>query len=190
MAYTQDIPQPSDIPSQSQAQILANFQAINSSTEGFGLDHVQFDAVSDKGKHKQSTYIEQSVDPVTAANEMALYSKDDGSGNTRLFIAPESAAPIFQLTGATPSVSTSGSTFLPGGLILKYGIKNTPVNNTVITFSSAFPNNVYSIILTPVKSDNTSRSMYVKTGTAAVTGFTIQTDSGTFTSVYYLAIGN
>lgn len=196
MAYQQDIPQPSEIPSQSQADLLGNFQAINSSTEGFGLDHVQFDAVSDKGKHQKSTYIEQGSDPTTAANEMCVYAKEvtyaGPTTNTELFLAKESAGTVIQMsqTIVDPLIASNGSTFLPGGVLIKWGILNSPVDNSTVTFTSAFPNNIWNIQLTPVKSDNTARSMYVKTGTAATTGFTIQTSSSNFTSVYWLAIGN
>lgn len=189
MSYNPNIPQPSDIPSQSQAQFLVNFQQLNTI---FDVDHVPYNDAdtADRGKHDKSTYVEQGSDPTTAANELALYSKDDGSGNTRLFLRQESAGTVIQISGANPSASANGTTFLPGGLILKWGTKANPINNDVISFSPAFPNNLFSVSITPLRANTDRRSMYIKTGAANTTSFTVLTDSSSFDSLYYVAIGN
>lgn len=189
MTFNPNIPQSTDIPAQSQAQFLTNFSQLNTV---FDLDHVTFNnaTAANRGKHDKSTYVEQSGDPVTGANEVALYSKDT-SGNTRLYMRQESAGTVIQLSGASPTVAASGSTFLPGGLILKWGGKASPVTNDILTFAGgAFPNNVFSITITPVKADSTERSFYILTGSVTLSQFQITTDSGAFSQMYYFAIGN
>lgn len=169
--------------------MLTNFQQLNTV---FDVDHVPFnDSTSaNRGKHDKSTYVELGADPATAANEMALYSKDN-AGATTLYLRQESNGSVIQMSGANPTVAASGSTFLPGGLILKWGILNNPTDNDTITFAGgAFPGNVFSITLTPVRDATAERSMYVKNGSVALNQFQIRTSSGAFNAVYYMAIGN
>ena len=189
MTFNPNIPQSTDIPAQSQAQFLTNFSQLNTV---FDLDHVTFNnaTAANRGKHDKSTYIEQGSDPVTGSNEVALYSKDTG-GNTRLYMRQESAGTVIQLSGASPTAAASGSTFLPGALILKWGGKANPLNNDILTFAGgAFPNNVFSITITPVKGDATERSFYILNGSVSLSQFRIATDSTNFNQMYYVAIGN
>lgn len=189
MTYNPNIPQTTDIPSQSQGEMLTNFQQLNTV---FDVDHVPFNdgTAANRGKHDQSTYLELALDPTTAANEMAVYCKDN-AGSSTLYLRQESNGAVIQMSGANPTVAASGSTFLPGGLVLKWGILNSPVDNSLITFAGgAFPGNVYSITLTPVRDATAERSMYVKTGSVSTSNFRIRTSSANFDAVYYMAIGD
>lgn len=95
MTYDPEVPQPDDDMSDSQADLLTNNQDL---ATVFAVNHVALDdASADKGKHKYVTYVQQSDDPETAANEYAVYSKDDG-GDTELFARPENNGTAFQLT--------------------------------------------------------------------------------------------
>jgi len=187
MTYNPNIPQAADIPSQSQGEMLTNFQQLNTV---FDVDHVPFNdgTAANRGKHDKSTYIELGADPATAANEISLYSKDTG-GNTRLFMRQESSGTVIQLSGANPTVATSGSTFLPGGLILKWGVRATPSDGSTVTFSGgAFPNNVFAVTLAERRNGTSVTSTYFTSLTTS--GFTIRTSTGSNDAVHYMAIGN
>lgn len=74
--YTPNIPASSDRPSQSQGQILNNFQTLEST---YGIDHYPFtDATVNQGKHKKVTFPAQASDPTTLAGELALFAKNVG----------------------------------------------------------------------------------------------------------------
>ncbi len=89
MAYDQDIPQPEDVLSQSQGQILANFQSINSESVGFGVDHVKFNAISSQGQHKQVTLNTFGAAPFSvASNQSYIYSANASTAGTQLRYQP------------------------------------------------------------------------------------------------------
>lgn len=81
MAYNADIPQASDDPSQSQGQILANFQALNTF---LSVNHVDINDPT-QGQHKFLQMPEQASAPSTAGNTGAVYTKEV-SGATQLFL--------------------------------------------------------------------------------------------------------
>lgn len=116
MTYNPNIPLGTDIPSQSQAQFLTNFQQLNTV---FDIDHIPFNDVTaaNRGKHDKSTYVELAVDPATAVNEVALYSKEV-TGITELFIRAESAGAVTQVsTVPFTNVANAGTA---GGTITFY----------------------------------------------------------------------
>ena len=146
MTFNPAIPGPTDLISASQSQIQTNFSQSNTA---FGIDHTAFDVLTNQGKHKKSTYVEQAVDPVTAANELALYSKDL-AGVSTLYMRKESSGTVIQMSGVDPTLATQGKTFLPGGLIIQwvtYTINNGSSTATV-SFAAAFPTAVYSLTIT------------------------------------------
>src|SRR5437899_7348489 len=110
MTYNANIPQATDLISQSQSQLLTNFSQANTA---FGIDHTAFDVLTNQGKHKKATLVEQTIDPVTLANEAAVYSKDV-AGVTTTFLRKESAGTVIATSGQDPIRASVGSTFLPG----------------------------------------------------------------------------
>jgi len=179
MAYDNNIPQPGDIISTSQAQILANFSTLDTS---FAINHIAFSESTNAGKHKFCTLIDQTAAPTTAANEIALYSKAV-SGVSTLYFSPESAGTEIIMSGTPPTVAASGSTFLPGGVILKWG---TGTAGTAVTFGTAFPNNCYSVVVTTQAAETAISWIYVTA--RATTGFNTK-DLNTW-GFQYIAIGN
>lgn len=99
MSYTPGIPNANDLISQSQSQIRTNFVQLNSQ---FSVDHVPFDAGTNNGKHEKVTLLEQVSDPTTAADEMAIYVKDDG-GSPQIFVRQESNGDITPIVGPFPT---------------------------------------------------------------------------------------
>jgi hypothetical protein len=104
MAWNPNIPQPTDSLSQSQADILANFQAL--------------DPLFNDGVQNWVTLPVQGSAPATAASELALYSKSV-SGTPQLFMRQQSNGTEFDFTSA--GATTNGWARLPSGIILKWG---------------------------------------------------------------------
>jgi hypothetical protein len=79
MAYNPNIPQPSDLLSVSQGDLLNNNTVSNTI---FGVDHYAFSDVSgNAGKHNQVTtpLIQGAVHPTTAADEPKFYAMQDSA---------------------------------------------------------------------------------------------------------------
>jgi hypothetical protein len=126
-----------------------------------------------------------SSDPAGVPKSYMLYSKVDALGRSELFGYSEQGI-ITQFTQGTPTKAQNGMTFLPGGIILKWG-RITVSGINVITFPVPFPNAVYSVVVT--QSTNTTQSS-VKLYNQGVTGFTAQRSvTGEDSKFDYIAIG-
>lgn len=192
MVYTPSTPTASQFISISQPLIQENFSQANTI---FGANHVEFDStdVANQGKHTFVSMIEQSSDPTTAVNEIALYTKDLGGINT-LYMRKESDGTVIQLSGADPLAAASGYTFLPGGIILQWGTGHAEGTGHVNTFPIAFPNNCFSVTLTGDSTgDGRSILRVWSKSQANFTAVTRRGDSGTqdgAADLYFIAIGN
>ena len=185
MAYNADIPQASDDPSQSQGQLLANFQELNTSNS---VNHVAFND-SDQGKHKFLQMPEQGAPPTTSANEGGIYTKEQSSA-TELFWRNESNGGEQQLTNSVPNTSGTGRDWnFADGLQIRTGTVSHPGTATNVVFSAPFVNNVYSVVITPVGGAGTISGWNAQALT--VNGFTLASvGSGGGQAFYYLAIGS
>lgn len=213
MTYKPNIPLPGDYLSDSQGDIRNNFTSANNS---FGRNHTNFPVVTDAGKHK---FVEMVItDPVATPPEPALaggsgtiYTKRPGGPGTPtdIYYTPGATGDVFKLTNVTAgvnyplfgqfvtdynSVGTSyagGWTFLPGGLIMQYGIANNRPSGTTIPFPLSFDAIPYSIQMTRTTSGTTNVFLYITAVT--VTNFTIRSrdmfDASTNSSFYWQAIG-
>lgn len=134
MAYNNNIPQPSDLLSQSQSDILNNFSAIFTLV---GVNHVNFGS-ADQGKHKWVTLPSQAATPPAgsgfAPTELGVYNAVYAtSAQQELFINKTNQATVVQVPStasilsansnpaAYPNPITGGYTVLPSGVILKFG---------------------------------------------------------------------
>lgn len=161
MAYTANIPQASDDPSQSQALLLANFQEISTA---FNTNHGDFNS-GDQGLHKFLQMPEQSSAPATGTNEGALYTKDV-SGTTQLFWREETNGTEYQMTGQQTLSGGQGSFTLPGGLIIKYGATVTSAGS--FNYTTPFPTAVYAVTMT---FNNQASSGTCSVSSSTVNGF-------------------
>src|ERR1051325_850337 len=138
--YTTGIPLPGDLQSNSQLQFLNNFNQLNTWSN---VNHYPItDAIPSGGKHK---FVEMpvlgAIPGGLAANEGTFYTKTQAtlgaSTESTLFYTPDLSANEYQMTRTIASQaasfgnqsgsvadSTGGWTFLPGGLILQYGLYN------------------------------------------------------------------
>jgi hypothetical protein len=146
MSYNANIPQATDQQSNSQADLLANFQAIQTLID---VNHYDF-ASPNQGKHMFVTLPEQTTSPGTALDEMALYTKAV-AGVSQLFLQRENIAPAgadLDITSFS-NVLANGGTNLPSGIVLKWGQGATLVNVQTVNFTTAFPTALLSIQVTP-----------------------------------------
>lgn len=138
--FNPDIPQAADKPSQSQGQLLDNFGAIDLIWD---INHYTFSEIGNQGKHRFVQMPQQAAKPVISATEMALYTKAV-SGAPQLFLErgnngneiPMSSGDI----AADGSDFASGETWLPSGLLMKFGRTNANAyvgdpTTKVITFT-------------------------------------------------------
>lgn len=192
MSYDPNIPQSNDIISASQIDLLNNFTSLNTQ---FNVDHVALNAGSNNGKHEKSTYIEQSADPTTAANEIALYSKESAlTGDTQLFLRRESSGSVIEASGLL--ANANGWTRLPSGILLKWGT-DSKTGNATVTFPVAanIPvfSSIFQVFITVEDSSGTPNSfVYLKSITTTtfdvncVQRTALSSSTATFR---YLAIG-
>lgn len=181
MTYNASIPQSTDFISNSQLQILGNFSQLNAQ---FLVDHTAFNTGSGNGDgfHKKVTLnVPLGADPVPAGTASAVYSKDVG-GVGQLFFANSSAPK--QITG-TVSAIANGTSFLPGGVILKWGLASQFLVH--IPFTPAFPTACFSVVLTATDPAYTGNLLV----TSIDPGFFVAQRSGTGAmGYYYIAIGH
>jgi hypothetical protein len=175
--FTNTAPAVNMPPSQSQPLMLQNF----ASTQGIlAVDHVTFNNETG-GQHKQVTFTSSNVPTVPTTPPVLFTMPNIPSGIEQLFFYSGS-----NTQSSTQYVNaTQGSTFLLGGIILKWG--NLAVTGSPVTFASAFPNACYAVLITGTSPAYTGG--FVATG-VTVGGFTATRTSGSgATGYYYLAIG-
>lgn len=175
--FNANIPAANNNPSDDQPLMLQN----NQSTMGLiGVNHVTFNE-NTGGFHTSITFdTTDNYAPTPPVNPPELFINTvDGFGTSLPAGLPE----LFYYSGSQAqsahqyAAATPGSTFLFGGIILKWGL--VTVGTSTVNFVSAFPNNCFSV------------TMGYTTGSANITsisasGFTCTTGGG----FYYIAIGN
>lgn len=168
MAYNPSIPQPNDIPAQSQPQLLANFQAINTLVN---VNHVAFDD-PDQGKHKWVSLPDQPSDPATTPTEVAIYGFTSAeTSTTELAFRRTNNGSITLMTERNGT--TNGWTMLPSGLLMKWGTTNATgaTNINANSFGKAFTT-LYTVQLTN-QTTTSSSDTYVMGGVIVGTTFNI-----------------
>jgi hypothetical protein len=131
MPYSNAIPQPTDTPSTSQPQLLANFQAIQTA---FEINHVAFNT-GDEGKHKWVSLPQQTAAPATAASEIALYgiNSAETSVTELAFRRPSSGTEVLC---TERDGTTTGWSMLPSGLLIKWSFDTA--NGVTVIDSNSF----------------------------------------------------
>lgn len=189
MAYSNNIPQPTDRLKDSQPDILANFQAIGTFV---AVNHIGFNTGANEGKHNYIQFPNvQAVDVPTGAGEVALYSKTGITGVPALFFRGESNSAV-DTSGFTEALKAIiGWTRLPSGILLKWGLASTtllgdntvtfPVGPNIPVFST-----IFVILATPSGLNSVGGTLFSRTN--STTNFIVST-SKTGMSTQYLAIG-
>ena len=124
--------------------IQSNFGTINAA---FLVNHIEY-GIAGQGKHKFVTMPEQALDPATAVNEMAIYTKDVAAV-TQLFLRNENNGSVINFTSKDTTLANGGTT-LPSGIILKWGNGVTPAGGTItVNFTAAFPTGILAAYAVP-----------------------------------------
>lgn len=127
MPYRTNIPQANQRINDTQPLILQNFALLN---QYFGNNHITFNAGADWGKHTLVKFFSQGAFPandpaaIVGTTEKWLYNLTY-KGNPELFVRTSTtAAGSLANTPMTAKLFTSGTrgwTFLPSGIVLKFG---------------------------------------------------------------------
>lgn len=184
------MPLPTQTLGQTNNLIKQNFNNISTNWQ---VNHVDWDSGTDSGKHKFVTMPEQGSDPVTAANEMAIYTKAV-SGITQMFLRNEgngaavNFSGLYTFPGGPWALGSQGSTTLPSGLILKWGFNSVTAGSGTISFalSGSYPTTLFAVFITPSVVTNATVSVNART----LANFTVNCSTASTTSFYWFAIGN
>ena len=151
MAYTPNIPQPTDRFRDSQPLILGNFIDINAAQN---RNHVDFNMGTESGKHKFLQMPQQGAAPTTAPGpEMGLYVKNSTlTSAPEMFIRRDNDGIEIGMTEYLGA--GTGWSRLPSGLLIKWGfVAPSLPNPATITFpvGATIPvfNNLYSVQVSP-----------------------------------------
>ena len=153
MAYTANIPQPTDQINNSQPQLLANFQSIDTLVN---VNHVNFDDPSgNQGKHKWSAYPgpSPSYTPPVVAGEVTLFnSLDTTTGVNELTIIKSNGNQVFAtesiLSPNTPPTQLGiGWTRFPSGILMVWNVTNSAVTTGKVI--NILPANEATFLTTP-----------------------------------------
>jgi hypothetical protein len=182
---------------QTRDQIRTNSDLLKAAIE---VNHVAL-GLADVGKHKFVVMPVQGAAPTTAAGEAATYSKNVGGASQLFFIRDNTAGTEFQFTAGDTSLATfstntayaanhsGGWTFLPGGMIIQYGVRSTPGNSGAITFPLVFPSGVYSIQVSLYRA-SADHNVIINSGTPPTTaGFNYLCDTSGSVAINWVAIG-
>lgn len=204
--YQPNIPTGSVPFNQDYANVQGNFQVANTS---FGTDHYAFsDATVNNGYHKVIHMIATStvasnppnnfpiVPPalVTLSGELFVTQSNVGLAQDEILWWQSGGNKLAQMTvNINPVALTNGYTFIPGGLILQWGVIAAPVsgNNPVlfVTSNIDFPNACFNVQLSLQRAAANVDGVVIKTGTISQTGFTAIAPTAGSANIYWMAIG-
>lgn len=180
--YNTNIPLSTNSPSTDQPNMQTNTNSINSILD---VDMIGFND-NDGGYHSKVTLVDQVSSPPVAVTGTDIVYSATASGTIELYLQRPSGSAI-QLTRGTPSASTSGYTWLPGGLLMQWGGVNGTGNQT-FTYPIAFTSTVYSVQVT--RRTGQTNALYVLQSPApTTTACVIGSSTGTEINGYVLVIG-
>lgn len=182
MTFKPNIPAASDILQVSQGDLQQNFQSL---APAFNENHVNLNSAG-AGKHSVVDFSQQSGDPATDATDYAIYSKLV-SGALELFARKPSSGTVYQLSKGTPVINSgSGTTYLPGGLILKYASSTIGNGTTPITFPSPAFTSLF--VLIPVI-ENSGIPIIISNKSGSGFSVSISLTGGATQTFSYIALG-
>lgn len=157
MTYSPNIPQPTDIPSDSQADLLNNFQSLNTL---FSINHMPLTDVSPQAGYHTRVYLNNvlGADPGLASPVTSIYSKSTAGGNELFFQNNTLASNVKQLTGSIiieTGTDGQGGAYqvfqTPWGIKFFTGQTSAFNGSRNFTFSGAqvFGASIYASIATP-----------------------------------------
>lgn len=192
MTFTPGMPFDGETLGQSKPEVRNNFTSLRQAISNTVKPNHN-DVLPPSGVPGTHLFVEMPVQVAGAAN---LPAANEGglitqtvSGKSELFYVRDNVAVYTQLTNGDTTIGASGSTYLPGGLILKYGSgPRVGVNTPVLFAGGAFPTACLSV--TCSVEVGASITLSISPGTIATTGFTLRCSPAGVQPYYYIAIGN
>lgn len=182
-------PNASSDPADDQPLMNTNFSSIS---QLINVDHVSFN-IPGGGQHEQVTFNADNPPSVPTSPPVLFTNNQDGAGNA----LPGSISELFFYSGNAVQgknnyvCTANGSTFLLGGIIIKWGIQASPTDNVQINFPIPFPNNCFTVVATPMKSGSVSSlTGFTIKQNPTVTGFIPRFSGTSLDGIAYFAIGN
>lgn len=190
--YNVNLPNPPDDP----ADDVPGMQVNTGSIATFAaVDHVGFNTPGG-GLHQQVTFYKDNIPALPTPTDPSgnrqgiLFSNNVGAGTVnQLFYYAGTAA---QSSAQYVPNGTNGSTFLLGGIILKWGTISFTTSSQLVTFAGGgFINNLFAITLTALTTTPAINGElgYNPVG-SGLTQFTAYQLTGNPLTVSYIAIGN
>lgn len=198
--YNNSIPNATDFLSDSQQDIRNNFQQLDTS---FGLNHFLFsDTTASNGKHKYIEMVNEAALPAGLADEEGTIYTKKVSTESELFYTPDDTnneyrmtrtdddATIFSRFATNAGPVSSGWTFLPGGMLLQYGLTGTLSGNSTptITFPKPFTNVPFSIQATMLRDVSNVDVVYIRQ-LPTNTNFQLRVNQVGNSRIYWMAVG-
>lgn len=187
MAYNPNIPQPGDKLTNSQPELLQNFQEISTA---FALNHVALE-LANAGLHNLVNMPRQTFPQVVAGTNLLLYvGLDPNTTLSELYIKRSTdVGNGLPFTSKGTDLASYGWSALPSGCYIKWGSFSVAGNvlSTITMQGPAFTNsNSYSVSVT-VSSTTTPASVAVNN--LNTTQFQFRSDIAAVTTYRYMVIG-
>lgn len=170
MAYQNDIPKATDRLKDSQSDIQDNFAELETYLE---INHVEF-GNANQGKHKWVTFPAQTVAPTFASGEEGLYNlpfNNNTSVLNELFVHKQTSTGTSDIPftasilsqNATPASLAAGWSYLPSGLLVKWGSASGN-GTTTVNLPGTDPafNTIFNVLLTPFAAGSSDSNFSVR----------------------------
>jgi len=189
ISYNNGIPAANNNPSVDQPNLRTNTDAVDTILQ---RDHISFNTAFG-GTHKQVTFASNNVPSVPTSPPVLFTNNVTLSGTL-----PQ----LFYYSGDATHGSSQytvnnivGSTFLFGGMILKWGTTNVAAGSTSnVFFPVPFPNNCYAVsasVSTTSQAPSNTENYTIQPFNFSIGGFQIlKSNSTKILSISYVAIGN
>jgi hypothetical protein len=191
MTFTVGIPEDGQTLGQSKPLVRGNLDSLY---DTFLVNHQDIN-LSNPGTHTFVELLNQATPTNPLPGIMAHYSKTTAGVTEWYLQREETAGPtpgaIIQMStiNGTPVASSNGQTFLPGGLVMKFGSQTFPgPGGVTVVYTNPFTT-LFSLQVTV--SQNSIPTLYdVPTGFVTINGFQVVIGSAGAGTVYFTAIGN
>jgi len=130
-----------------------------------------------------------AANPTTDSTIFHHFSKSDGVNVEWYTKSPTGT--VTQMSRGDPVVAASGSTYLPGGLLLKWGTASIPAaaGTTDVTFNTQFTTAVYSVVVTERTTSASTDRLGSINAASGLDKFVWRNATALAYTIHYMAIG-
>src|SRR5271170_7448536 len=176
-SYTPGYPPDGSSLGQTKASIRNN---LDGTFQTLSVDHINNNGQpgsNPAGYHNVIHVVPQGSNPGAVTGFGQLFSKTVNSFTSDEALFWETGSGLVQqlTVNLTPSATTNGYTFLPGGIIMQWGQSTSSSATQTVTFPVAFPTNCFNVQVTNTSSSTTaSGSNVLYSSGFSKTGFTFK----------------